>query len=88
MHRDSGITQHRFWTRCRHNDLFIRILNRIGKRRDYTELEFLLRIVSGDVQQRSAGQLLLLDFKVGQSRIQSNTPVDEAVCSIDDAVLS
>jgi len=62
-------------------------LNLICKARQHTKLKLFLNIISRNIEQCPAFQLLLVDFEVGQRSVELNTPVDEAVGAIDHAVL-
>ena len=48
-----------------------------------TELEFLLGVVAGYIQESSSGKFLLVHFEVGGGSVASHTPVDETVCPIN-----
>jgi hypothetical protein len=87
MHSNSRITQHSLRPRRRnHNLLPSTSLDRIRKASDHPKLEPFLFVVPRDVEQRSARELLLLDFEVGECRVELDTPVYEAVCAVDDSV--
>ena len=88
MHRNRRVPQHRLRPRRRHHDplSLFPSLNRIREARDHAELELLLRVVAGDVQQRPAGESFLVDLEVGEGGVELDTPVDEAVGAVEDAV--
>lgn len=86
VYSNSCIPQHGLRTCSSHNDLLIRSINRIRERRDHTELKFLLRLVSGDVEQSASIELLLVHLEIGERCVELDAPVDESVGTIEDTV--
>lgn len=69
------------------DDLLVRALDLVREGGDGSELELLLQVVAGNVEERSAGELLLVDLEVRQRRVHGDTPVAESVFSVDESIL-
>jgi hypothetical protein len=65
---NSRVSEHGLRPGRRDDDLLVRALDLVGERGDGSKLKFLLGVVAGDVEQRAAGELLLVDLRKSNGR--------------------
>ncbi len=87
VNSNGGITEHGLGTSGGDDDLLITALDLIREADDDTELDALVGRVAGNVHEGAAVELLLVDLEVGKGCVKLAAPIDEAVGSVDDAVL-
>ena len=83
---DGGITEHGLGTGGGDDDFLIGAFDGIGEAGEDTKLETLLGVVARNVEKGAARELLLVDFEVGDGRVEFDTPVDEAVGAVKNTV--
>lgn len=88
MDSDGGITKHGFGTGGGNDNLLVGAFDLVREASNNTKLEPLLSVIARDVKQRASGKLLLVDLEVGECGVELDTPVNETVGTVDDAVFT
>ena len=83
VHGDGGVSEHRLRTGGGHDDLAA-ALDGVGERPDGPKLH--LGVLAGHRHRRAALQVDVIHLDVGNRRLESAAPVDEAVVAVHEAV--
>ena len=82
---NGSVAQHGFDT-CGGNDqALVRVFDLVGELVQHTKLELFIVVVAGYAHQRAARQFLVFDLQVRQGGVQTHTPVDQTVGTVNGA---